>query len=246
MEIRGKVALVTGGAVRLGQAISFGLAKEGVKVAVHYHHSTQAAEETVAGIESLGGRAVAVKGDFRRVSEIESVVQNVVRLLGGLDILINNAADYFQTPLGQTDENQWDRLLDLNLKAPYFCAQAAADVMTRQKGGKIINISDVAAISPWPDFIPYCASKAGLISVTKGLAKALAPDIQVNTIASGTVLMQDDAPSNYRTKIAEQTLLKRIGSPADIVKAIIFLLRDGDYITGEVLGVDGGRLLGGS
>ena len=243
MELENKVALVTGGAARVGKAISLGLAKEGVKVAVHYHHSGDEAEQTLTEIESAGGEALLLPGDFSRVAEIEKVVRSCYRHFKRLDILINNAAIYFRTPLGKTTEQQWDELLEINLKAPFFCAQFVSTIMKKQKSGKIINIADVAGISPWPGFIPYSASKAGLISITKGLAKALAPDIQVNTIASGTVLMQEDAVEENRDEIKNLTLLKKIGSPADIVNTVLYLLKGSDFITGSVVTVDGGRLL---
>jgi NAD(P)-dependent dehydrogenase (short-subunit alcohol dehydrogenase family) len=243
LELENKVALVTGGAARVGKAISLGLAKEGVKVAVHYHHSRDEAEQTLSEIEAAGSDALLLPGNFSRVAEIEKVVRSCYQHFKSLDILINNAAIYFRTPLGETTEKQWDDLLSINLKAPFFCAQFASTIMKKQQSGKIINIADVAGISPWPGFIPYSASKAGLISITKGLAQALAPDIQVNAIASGTVLMAKDATEDYENEIRNLTLLKKIGSPADIVNTVLYLLKGSDFITGSVITVDGGRLL---
>ncbi|MFQ5770280.1 MAG: SDR family NAD(P)-dependent oxidoreductase, partial [bacterium] len=134
-------------------------------------------------------------------------------------------------------------LLNINLKAPFFCAQYVAKYMKKQKIGKIINLADVAGISPWPGYIPYCASKAGLIAITKGLAKTLAPKIQVNAIASGTVLLQEDTTKEFENEIKNLSLLKKIGTPADIVNTVVFLIKGSDFITGEVITVDGGRLL---
>lgn len=243
MDIQGKSALVTGGAVRVGKAISMGLAKAGAEVAVHYNRSKDEAQKTVSEIEALGGKAFAIQGDFRKIPEVERVVSDSAAQTGRLDILINNAANYFRTPIGEVTEDGWDALFHLNVKAPFFCAQFAASFMKKQANGWIINIADVAGISPWHDFIAYSASKAGLISITKGLARALAPDVQVNAIASGTVLIHEEASEKYQRQVVDQTLLKRVGKPEDIVNTVLFLLQGSDYVTGTVVTVDGGRLL---
>ncbi len=243
MDLNNKVALVTGGAVRVGKAIALGLAKEGARVAIHYHHSKEQAKETLAEITNFGGTGLLIPGDFSRVSEIEKVVETCFQTFYRIDVLINNAAVYFRTPFGEITEQQWDAFFTINLKAPFFCAQAVAKIMKKQRHGKIINITDVAGIDPWPGFLPYCASKAGLISLTKGLAKALAPDIQVNAIAAGTVLLQDGASEEYRKEIEGLSLLKKIGHPQDIVNTVLYLLKGSDFITGAVIPVDGGRLL---
>lgn len=243
MDIKSKVALITGGAHRVGKAMALGLAKEDVKLALHYNQSEHAAQETLSEIQSLGKKAILIQGDFSKVDQIEKVVNTCYEYYQSIDILINNAAVYFKTPLLETSEEQWDELFNINLRAPYFCSQVAAQMMKKQNSGKIINIADVAGISPWPDYIPYSATKAGLISITKGMAIALAPQIQVNAIASGTVLMTENATSDYTNKIKDETLLKKIGSPQDIVNTVIFLLKGSDYLTGEVIVVDGGRLL---
>jgi NAD(P)-dependent dehydrogenase (short-subunit alcohol dehydrogenase family) len=162
---------------------------------------------------------------------------------GRIDILINNAAAYFKTPLLNATEEDWDRLIDVNLKAPFFCAKLAAGYMKEQGSGQIINISDVAAYNPWVDYLPYCISKAGVATLTRGLAKELAPEIQVNAVAPGTVLMSEDASEDYTSAIRERTLLKRIGQPRDIANTILFLLEGSDYITGAVIPVDGGSSL---
>lgn len=243
MDLTDKVALVTGGAVRVGRAIALGLAKEGVKIGLHYNQSFEKAKQTKSEIESLGGEALLVQGDFSKVAQIDNVVNRCCQQFHRIDILINNAAIYFKTPLGETSEEQWDRFLDINLKGPFFCAQYVSEVMKKQESGKIVNIADVAGISPWPCFIPYSCSKAGVISMTKGLAKALAPNIQVNAIASGTVLIQEDPTGKLEKEVKELTLLKRIGKPEDIVNTVVYLLKGSDFITGEVITVDGGRHL---
>lgn len=244
MDLADKVVLVTGGARRVGRAVSLGLARAGARVAIHYCSSRNDAVVTLDEVKRNGGSGCVVGGDFSAISEIKKVVDCCVAELGRIDILVNNAATYFKTAVLDTTEEDWDKLLDLNLKAPYFCSAHAARYMLKNgSGGRIINLADVSAYSPWPDYIPYCTSKAGLIALTKGLSKALAPDILVNAVASGTVLMSDSASADYTTAVADKTLLKRIGSPQDIVKAVLFLIEGGDYITGEILAVDGGRRL---
>lgn len=243
MEIKNKVALVTGGAVRVGRAISMGLAQEGAKVTVQYNRSQSAAKELHSQIEQAGGEAQIVQGDFRNLVDIEKVVNQCNQRFKQIDFLINNAAIYYKTPLGKVQEAQWDELMHLNLKAPFFCAQLVSKIMQKQGSGKIINITDVAGLNPWPDYLPYCTSKAGLIALTRGLAKELAPHIQVNAVASGTVLLQENATQEFEESIKNATLLKKIGRPNDIVNTVLFLLKGSDFITGEVVLVDGGRHL---
>ena len=243
MILENKVALITGAAHRVGKAIALGLAQEGMKIALHYNKSGERASQTLEEIKACGVEAPSIQGDFVDVAQIEDVVKKCHERFEQIDVLINNAALYFKTPLGGTLESDWDDLISINLKAPFFCAQCVSELMKLQQSGKIINITDVAAISPWPEFIPYSASKAGLIALTKGLAKALAPNIQVNAIASGTILMSEDATEKYMNEIKNSTLLKRIGTPEDIVNTVLFLLKGSDFVTGEVVVVDGGRLL---
>lgn len=243
MNLENRVALITGAAHRVGKSIALGLAKEGMKIGLHFNQTQEQANQTLKEIKALGAESFAIQGDFADVAQIKNVVKKCYEHFGQIDALINNAALYFKTPVGKTSEPEWDDLLDINLKAPYFCAQYVSDLMKQQKRGKIINITDVAGISPWPEFIPYSASKAGLIAVTKGLAKALAPNIQVNAIASGTILMSEGATEEYKNEIKDSTLLKKLGTPQDIVNAAIFLLKGSDFVTGEVVVVDGGRLL---
>ena len=243
MDLRGKVALVTGGARRVGGEISKGLAKAGIKIGLHFNSSESDAKELSKSIRAEGGEVKLLQGDFTKFNEIEKTVQRCVEHFGRIDFFINNAALYYKTPLLTTTEKEWDALFDVNLKFAYFCAKSVAEIMLSQKSGKIINIADVSAYSPWPDYIPYCITKAGIIALTKGLAKRLAPDIQVNAIASGTVLMGDDTSAADRSKIEAETLLKQVGTPDDIVNTILFLLGGSDYITGAVIPVDGGKLI---
>lgn len=196
MNIQDKVVLITGGAHRLGKAISLGLARAGAKVAVHYNRSEQEAHATRDEILALNRDVLLTQGDFSKTNDIEKVVELCFDHFGAIDVLINNAAVYFETPLQETTQQQWDKLFEVNLRAPYFCSKWVAEKMLQRKSGKIINITDIAAVAPWAGFIPYSATKAGLIAITKGLAQELAPHIQVNAVAPGTVLLRENETAN--------------------------------------------------
>ena len=242
MELKNRTVLVTGAGVRLGQAIAVSLGKQGMRVALHYHQSLEGAKET---LELIGGdfkQHGCFQADLRQVSEIELLTQQIEAQIGQIDVLINNAADFFPTPLGEVVESEWDHLISLNLKAPFFLSQLVGTSMLKRGQGKIVNIVDVAAERPWPQFLPYCASKAGLVSLTKGLAKALAPAVQVNAVAPGTMLPPPESSSFSQDLAIERSLLKKMGRPDDIAKAVIFFLKN-DFVTGTVLPVDGGRTL---
>ena len=241
MELRGHNILITGGAVRIGRAITLELALKGAVVYCHYNKSEQEAKKLKEDIKQQGGSIHLLQADLSDVSCAEKLVDRVVERGKRLDALVNNAAIFFKTPLGMITEDQWDRLFTLNLKASFFCAQRAGQYMLEHDGGKIINIGDPSAESPWPSFIPYALTKAGIVSMTKGLAKAMAPKVQVNCINPGPVMIPDYYSSEERKRAVESTLLKREGSAEDIAVAVRFLLEGSDYITGAVLNVDGGR-----
>ena len=242
MDLKNRTVLVTGAGVRLGQAIAVSLGQQGMKVALHYHQSMEGAKET---LDLMGGdikQHGCFQADLRQVSKIELLIQRIEEKLGQIDVLINNAADFFPTPLGEVSESEWDHLISLNLKAPFFLSQFVGTSMLRQGQGKIVNIVDVAAERPWPQFLPYCASKAGLVSLTKGLAKALAPAVQVNAVAPGTMLPPPQISSFSQDLAIERSLLKKMGHPDDIARAVTYFLKN-DFVTGTVLPVDGGRML---
>jgi NAD(P)-dependent dehydrogenase (short-subunit alcohol dehydrogenase family) len=244
MEIAGKGALVTGAAKRIGRAIALALAERGADVVVHYHRSEAAAHETACAIEALGVRALVLPADLANVREIERLIERAADFLGRLDILVNNASVFFRTPFGSTTEEEWDVHLDVNLKAPFFCAQYAARIMQKQGGGKIINIADWAGFRPYVGYIPYCISKAGVIALTQVLARTLAPTILVNAVAPGPVLLPEEYGEEEVRAILAGTPLKRLGAPEDVVRAVLFLIEGSDFITGHTLVVDGGRLIG--
>ncbi|MAC43506.1 MAG: short-chain dehydrogenase [Deltaproteobacteria bacterium] len=242
MDLKNRTVLVTGAGVRLGQAIAVSLGQQGMKVALHYHQSMEGAKET---LDLMGGdikQHGCFQADLRQVSKIELLIQHIEEKLGQIDVLINNAADFFPTPLGEVSESEWDHLISLNLKAPFFLSQLVGTSMLKQGQGKIVNIVDVAAERPWPQFLPYCASKAGLVSLTKGLAKALAPAVQVNAVAPGTMLPPPQISSFSQDLAIERSLLKKMGRPDDIARAVTYFLEN-DFVTGTVLPVDGGRML---
>ncbi len=242
MELQGRVSLVTGAGRRLGRAIALGLARRGSSIAVHFHQDATGAEDTAAKTREFGVEAEIVQADLSQPEQAENLVAEVVRIFGRIDVLINNAAIYSRTPLGQVTRDDWDRLLNLNLRGAFFCAQAAGVAMKHQGSGKIVNIADVAGLDPWPGYIPYSISKAGLIAMTTGMAKALAPEVTINAVAPGTVLLRHEAAEEAE-KLIELSLLKKVGTPEDVVAAVLFLIEGSDFVTGDVLRVDGGRLL---
>jgi pteridine reductase len=243
MELREKVVFVTGGARRVGRAIALAFAERGSHVAISYNTSPADAEQTVAACEERGVRALAVRGNVARPQEAEAMIGRVAEGFGRLDVLVNNAAIYYPTPLGSVTEEQWDAFLDINAKGPFFCAQAAAP-MLRAGGGKIVNIADWAGERPYEDYLPYCISKAGVIALTKGLARELAPEVQVNAIAPGPVLLPENYGDQERRDVIAAVPLRRIGSPEDIARTAIFLCEGTDFMTGAIVPVDGGRLIG--
>ena len=243
MDINNKVALVTGGAHRVGKAIALELARAGAHVIVHYHSAGAAVTQTVAEIEALGVRALPVQADLSTAAGIEALFAATAAAFGGLDVLVNSAASMEASDVLTVTREAWQRVLDLNLTAPFFCAQAAARLMAgRAGGGAIVNIGDLAGRQPWAKYPAHSVSKAGVEMVTKVLAKALAPEIRVNAVAPGPVMKPDDWDDARWARSGDHTLLKRPGSGYDVARAVLFLL-EAEYITGETLVVDGGRLI---
>lgn len=242
MELAGKVALVTGaGGARLGRAIALAIASRGAAIGVHYRSNERGALELVAEIERSGGRAAIFRADLERPPEIEALVGSVVSTLGGLDVLVSNASVFRRTPFATTTERDWDEALDTNLKAPFLLARAAAPHLGARGPGKIVHVADTSALRPWPEYIPYCVSKAGLIALTQGLARALAPQVLVNAVAPGPVLPPEGASEEEVRRAIARVPLGRVGSPGDVAAAVLFLLEGSDYVTGAVIPVDGGR-----
>lgn len=243
MELRGRTALVTGGALRVGRAIAIALAGRGANVVVNYNRSADAAHDTVKEIEAHGVRGMALQCDVSQVTQVEEMMQSIVTHFKAIDVLVNCAAIYERKPLDKVTERDWDTHLDINLKGSFFCAKYAGQHMLKQGRGKIINFADWAGIRPYADYLPYCISKGGVITMTRGLAKSLAPNIQVNCIAPGPILLPPDFTEEETQKVINATPLKRIGSPKDIAATVVFLVEGSDFITGATISVDGGRLI---
>ncbi|HEY4101130.1 MAG TPA: SDR family oxidoreductase [Gemmatimonadales bacterium] len=242
MELDGRVALVTGGAVRLGRAFAEALAGRGMRVAVHYGSSSREADEVVAALRSRGADAAAFGADLRDVSAALKLVDDVVQHFGQLDLLLNSAAVMERIGVADTSAEQWDDVLNLNLRAPFFLAQRAAPHLAKTHG-TIINMADLGGLEPWPGYAAHSISKAGVVMLTKVLATALAPDVRVNALAPGTVMVPDDFDKAKRDFLSATTPMQRLGTPEDAVQAMLFLAERADFITGEILVVDGGRVL---
>jgi NAD(P)-dependent dehydrogenase (short-subunit alcohol dehydrogenase family) len=241
VKLAGKVALVTGAGVRVGKEIALALADEKMRVIVHYNNSAPAAEETAQEITAQGGEALLLRADLRSKMQIDELVKAALTHWGQIDLLINNAAVYYKTPFAELTPAEWDHIMDVNLRAPFLCSLIIGQKMKAQGEGKIINIADWAADRPYSDYLPYCVSKAGLVALTKALAKALAPQVQVNAISPGAVLLAEDFPAQTRQLAIEHTLVKRLGKPMDVVAAVLFLAAGSDFITGSNIIIDGGR-----
>jgi NAD(P)-dependent dehydrogenase (short-subunit alcohol dehydrogenase family) len=242
MDLNGKVALVTGAGRRIGRAIALQLASHGATVAVHYRTSHADADALVAEISANGRTARTFRANLENVTEIETMVTDVLAAFGRIDVLVNSASIFKRTPLEEVTERDWDASLDTNLKAPFFLSKFAAAAMRRQGAGKIINIGDWAGIRPYKDYLPYSVSKSGLIGLTQALAKALAPNVQVNCIALGLVMPPEDYTPDEVARLVNRTLTKKMGTPEDVARAVIFFCET-DFATGAILPLEGGRLL---
>jgi len=240
-SLAGRVALVTGAAKRIGRSVALRLASEGADVVVNYRTSNGEADEVVAQIGAMGRRAVAIQADVAKRGEVIAMFAAVEKEFGRLDILVNNAGMFFPAKFEELTEEQWDRILDTNLKSQFLCSQVAAPMLRRSGQGRIVNFASLGGLLAWHAYTHYCVSKAGVIMLTRCLARALAPEITVNAIAPGTISFAGDAP-----KVAEDFIrrapLHRTGTAKDIDDAVIFLAQS-PFITGQVIVVDGGRTL---
>jgi NAD(P)-dependent dehydrogenase (short-subunit alcohol dehydrogenase family) len=239
--LKDHTALVTGGGKRIGRAIALTLGRAGANVIVNYNQSREGAQATVREIEALGVRAEALRADVSRPKQVAAMFRAVERHFGRLDLLVNNAGVFFSRTWDQLEEKDFDRVLGANLKGPFFCAQAAARMMMRQGRGNIINISSLGGLQAWPSYMHYCASKAALISLTRTLAKALAPTIRVNSVAPGSILFPDEERTAEVRKIIRSIPLRKAGAAQDIAQTVLFLATQSEFITGQVFVVDGGK-----
>jgi len=242
MDLHGKVALVTGGAVRVGKAISLALAGAGADIVMNYNTSSSDAQETAAGIGALGRRALTYQADVSQRDGVQAMVDAAIERFGRLDVLVNSASVWRRTPWEELTEEEWDTKLDVDLKGAFLCAKAAWPHLIAHGDGAIVNIVDLSALKPFPNFLAHSAAKAGLLNFTYGLAQELAPAVRVNAVAPGPVLPPPDYSEKQVAAVANRTLLKRWGSAEDVADAVVFLVR-APYITGIVLPVDGGERL---
>ena len=242
MELRGRVALVTGAGRRLGRAMARALAGRGMTVAVHHHASAEGAAELRDEIVAGGGKAACFAADLTDAAAAAELPRRVAAELGGLDVVVNSAAVMHRRSFEDTTPAQYDAVLDLNLRSVFFVTQGAAPAL-RAAHGKVVNLADLSGLEPWPGFAAHSVSKAGVVMLTRVLARALAPDVTVNAIAPGPVLVPEEYDAEERDRLARTTPLRRLGAPEDATAALLYLLEGGDYVTGDVLVVDGGRLL---
>lgn len=241
MNLKNKIVLVTGGAVRIGRAITLEMVKSGAKVYCHYHSSETKAKSLKNEIKGLNGELYLIKADFTKTTLALDILSKIIEDNKRIDVLINNAALFIKTSISNLNESDWDTLFCVNLKTPFFISQKFGLIMKKQGFGKIINIGDTSGLNPWTGYLPYSLSKSGIISMTKGLAKALAPEVLVNCVNPGPVLIPDYYNEKEIKKAVNKTLIKRTGNPNDIVQTIKYLIEGTDYITGSVINVDGGR-----
>lgn len=244
--LQDKVILITGGARRVGAAICRLLHAGGANLMIHYRTSVEEARSLQAELNLQRPRSVAIiQGDLLNLAMLSNLVQETINHYGKLDVLINNASSYYPTEIGEIGAREWDDLIGSNLKAPLFLSQAAA-VELRKQHGCIVNITDMHVERPKKGYVVYSVAKAGLATLTRSLAHELGPEVRVNAVAPGPVLWPEDNPQFdelYRQRVISQTLLKRVGEPDDVARAVRFLIQDAPFITGQVIAVDGGRSL---
>jgi pteridine reductase len=218
------------------------LADKGMTLAIHHHASSQGAQELKAQVRRQGGQAACFEADLTDARAARALPERVVAEFGRLDVLVNSAAVMHRLSLEETTPEQWDAIHALNIRSVFFCTQGAAPAL-RAANGKVVNLADLAGLQPWPGFVAHSVSKAGVVMLTKVLALSLAPDVTVNAIAPGAVLVPEDYSAEERERLARSTPLRRLGSPADVIAALLYLLEGGDFVTGEILVADGGRYL---
>lgn len=241
-SLAGKVGLVTGAAHRLGAEILRNLHAEGMSLVLHYRNSRAPAEALRDELEAdHPGSVLLIQADLHRIADFPEIIRQIQGRFGRLDLLVNNASSFYPTPIASASEADWDDLMGSNLKAPFFLAQAAAPLL-RANGGCIVNLVDIHADRPLKNHPIYSAAKAGNAMLVKALARELGPEIRVNGVAPGAILWPEQGPdAEDRQEIIKRTPLKRPGTPEDIARTVLFLARDADYITGQIIAVDGGR-----
>ena len=238
-KLTGRVALVTGAAKRIGRSIALELARRGADVIVNYRSSRVEAEQVVADIVKMGRRATTVQADVSIRADVQRLISVAEKMFGRLDILVNNAGMFQHVPFNEITDEQWNGIIGTNLTSQFLCAQVATQLLKSSGRGRIINLASLGGLLAWPGYTHYCVSKAGVISLTRCLARALAPDITVNAVAPGTITFEGDA-AELEADFIRRAPLRRTGKGSDIAEAVAFLA-ESDFITGQVVVVDGGR-----
>ena len=235
----GRVALVTGAGRRVGRAIAIALGAQGMRVVAHYNDSADGAGETARLVAAAGGSAVLARADLRDVGSCEHLIDDVVSGQGELHTLVNSAAIMLRTPVGSVTQADWDTMYAINVRAPFFLAQRAAPAL-KLSGGNVVNIADLAAFETWTGYVPHGMTKAAVVQMTRALAHALAPEVRVNAVAPGVVLLPEEFDEAQALHLRRTTPLQRIGTPEDVAEAVVYLAT-ASFVTGEVIRVDGGR-----
>ena len=241
--MKNKTALITGSAKNIGAIIANELHCAGMNIIIHYNNSEKEAAKLVKKLNNIRrNSATAIQANLEEKECCSILIDSALSFKGKIDVLINNASAFYPTPLNKVNENNWNKLININLKAPLFISMLAAESLEENKGC-IINITDIYASNPLKNHVIYCVSKAGLVTLTKSLAKELAPNIRVNAISPGAITWPNGINIERKEKIINQTILKKMGKAEDIAKAAAFLIEDASYVTGQILYVDGGRKL---
>jgi pteridine reductase len=242
MDPKGRIALVTGGARRVGRALSLALGRAGADLVVNYNSSPDQAGEVVTELEAMGRRAIAVQADVADSTDVARLIETTRAEFGRLDILVNSAATFESAPFLTISERDWDRVLAVNLKGPFLLTQAAAPLLQSNGVGVVVNIADLSAFQAWPSYAHHAVSKAGLVHLTRIAARALSPAIRVNCIAPGTVLPPEGYTGIAGDGTSDRRVVETPGKPEDVVSALIYLIEN-EFVTGQTLVVDGGRML---
>ena len=241
--LAGKVALITGAAKRIGEQIARTLHAEGAFVVIHYRDSSAEALALVSELNAQREKSsISYQAELGDVAALQDMVADVITVTGRLDVLVNDASGFYPTPIGEVKEDDWQQLLDSNLKGPLFLSQAATPHLKKTKGC-IVNMVDIHADRPISNHSVYCAAKAGLVMLTKSLASDLGPEIRVNAVAAGAIIWPETMQSEQADEIVSRIALKRRGEPSDIADTVFFLVNQANYITGQIINVDGGRTI---
>jgi len=242
MDLKGKTALVTGAAKRIGREIALALGGRGCRVLIHYHSSQAEARDLAEILRSKKCEAELISADLSQTEAVQAMAGKILEDFGAVDLLVNNASAFYPTPMGSVQDKDWDLFLSMHLKAPFFLAQSLAPAMKKKGAGRIVNMADLSGFRPMTGYLPYSVSKGGLISLTKGLAKALAPEVLVNAVCPGAILAPPGFPEKDREKITQKIPVGHWGDPREVARTVVFFA-ESDYITGQCLVMDGGESL---